>query len=210
MNRVTSLAVLIFLALSAAPGRTESRTLQSPKAAADPQNGWARMKRPPRPQWHTIKVTPRPGRPKIHWYDKLNPIWWVKNADDPVPPDWYKPDDKHRVTKWHFRNPFHNFTSYVIGISDKESLRSGRYPELVSNPNGGWNFAVSRRRLLLLPFIDYRRGKFEFYFGWRKGGNFGIKLNFSQTRPPKTPPPANPPANQPTPPPGTNSPPAAP
>ena len=29
---------------------------------------------------------------------------------------------------------------------------------------------------LRLPFLDYHRGKFESYFGWREHGNFGIKV----------------------------------
>jgi hypothetical protein len=129
--------------------------------------------------WHSVKVTPRPGQPKIHFCDKLNPIWWFKNLDDPVPPASYRPDDKRRVTKWYFRNPLHNFNFYVIGIADKEFVRSGRYPERNSNPNGGWTFAVSRRKCLLLPFISYNRRRFHFYFGWRERGNFGFKLNRS-------------------------------
>jgi hypothetical protein len=141
------------------------------------------MKRPPAdpnsPRWHSIKVTPRAGLPKIHFYNKLNPVWWVENSDEPVPPKWYKPDDRRRVMKWHFRNPFHNFGNYVIGVADKEFVRSGKYPERNSRPRGGWDFAVARRKLVLLPFISYQRGSFNFYFGWREHGNFGIKLNVS-------------------------------
>jgi hypothetical protein len=141
------------------------------------------MKRPPAdpnsPRWHSIKVTPRAGLPKIHFYDKFNPVWWVENSDEPVPPKWYKPDDKHRVMKWRFRNPCHNFGNYVIGVADKEFVRSGKYPERNSRPRGGWDFAVARRKLVLLPFISYQQGSFNFYFGWREHGNFGIKLNVS-------------------------------
>ena len=131
-------------------------------------------------RWHSIKVTPRAGLPKIHFYNKLNPVWWVENSDEPVPPKWYKPDDRRRVMKWHFRNPFHNFGNYVIGVADKEFVRSGKYPERNSRPRGGWDFAVARRKLVLLPFISYQRGGFNFYFGWRERGNFGVKLNYSQ------------------------------
>jgi hypothetical protein len=141
------------------------------------------MKRPPADmnaaRWHSIEVTPRAELPKIHFYDKLNPVWWAENSDEPVPPNWYKPDDKHRVMKWHFRNPFHNFGNYVIGVADKKFVRSGKYLEGNSRPRGGWDFAVARRRLVLLPFISYQRGSFNFYFGWREHGNFGIKLNVS-------------------------------
>ena len=141
------------------------------------------MKRPPEDtnaaRWHSIKVAPRAELPKIHFYDKLNPVWWVENSDEPVPPEWYKPEDQHRVMKWHFRNPFHNFDNYVIGVADKKFVRSGKYPERNSNWNGGWDFEVARRKLVLLPFISCQRGSFNFYFGWREHGNFGIKLNVS-------------------------------
>jgi hypothetical protein len=141
------------------------------------------MNRPPAgtnsAQWHSVRVTPRAELPEIHFYDKLNPVWWVENSDEPVPPKWYKPDDKHRVMKWHFRNPFHNFDNYVIGVADQEFVRSGKYPERNSSPHGGWDFEVARRKLVLLPFISCQRGSFNFYFGWREHGSFGIKLNFS-------------------------------
>jgi hypothetical protein len=141
------------------------------------------MKRPPAgtnsAQWHTITITPHPGRPKIHFYQKLNPVWWFENLDEPVPPAWYKPEDKQRVTKWHFRNPLHNFNNYVIGVADKAFVRSGKYPERNSRPHGGWDFEVARRKLVLLPYFSYSRGSFNFYFGWREHGSFGIKLNFS-------------------------------
>jgi hypothetical protein len=103
---------------------------------------------------------PRPGLPKNHFYDKLNPVWWLENCRELVPPADYKPDDKRTKLKWSFRNPFQNFSNYVIGIGDKEFTRSGRYPEDISDPNGAWNFALSRRRVLLLPFVSYRRGGF--------------------------------------------------
>jgi hypothetical protein len=162
------------------------------------------MKRPPADtnaaKWHSVRVTPRPGLPKIHTDNKLNPVWWFKNSDEPVPPKWYQPDDRHRVLKWHCRNPFHNFDNYVIGVADKEFVRSGRYPDRNSSPHGGWDFAVARRKLVLLPFISWQRGSFNFYFGWREHGNFGIKFNFS-TPPGK----ATNEVSQPRPPPKTGS-----
>mgnify|MGYP001546469645 CR=1 FL=1 len=137
--------------------------------------------------WHSIKITPPADLPQIHFWRKFDPIWWLENADEPVPPDWYRPHDKGRVTKWHFRNPFHNFTFYVIGIADKKSVRSGCYPDQIANPHGGWNVAVSRRRIILLPFISYQHGRFEFYFGWHPRGNFGVKFNFSDSNLPRKP-----------------------
>ena len=49
------------------------------------------------PAWHSIKIAPKSPLPKIHFYDKFNPVWWLENADEPVPPAWYLPGDQHRV-----------------------------------------------------------------------------------------------------------------
>ena len=109
---------------------------------------------------------------------KWNPVFWAGNMDEPVPPDWYRPEDPRRVGRWHRRNSFHNLTFYVIGVADKEFERTGRYPDAVFNPHGGWNWAVCRHRCVRLPFLSFQRGAFKFYFGWRERGNFGIKLTF--------------------------------
>jgi hypothetical protein len=113
---------------------------------------------------------------------KRNPIWWFKNADDPVPPPWYRKGKCCRKFMWYMRNPFHNFDHYVIGIGDKPFRRVGRFPDKNAKPNGGWNWAVCKYKCLRLPFVDYQRGRFEFYLGWRNGGNLGMKLNFAQKR----------------------------
>jgi len=137
-------------------------------------------------QWHTVEIRPAPNLPEISTWQKFNPVWWFGNVDDPVPPTWFRSEEKRRTFKWHLRNPFHNFTFYVMGIADKPHVRSGRYPKRVSNPNGGWNFSIARRRIVYLPFVAYNRGRFDFYFGWRTRGNFGGKINFGAKRPPKT------------------------
>jgi hypothetical protein len=141
--------------------------------------------------WHSITVAPGTNAPVVHTYNKLNPIWWVGNAKEPDAPDWYRPNGCCRELGWWLRNPFSNFSSYVIGVADKPTVRYGCYPGVNSNPHGGWNFAVTRRRIVYLPFIDYKRGRFEFYFGWRKWGNFGMKLNFRQEIPRPAPPEAS-------------------
>jgi hypothetical protein len=121
-------------------------------------------------------------RQKFPSCKKSNPIWWFKNADDPAPPPGYRNGKCCRKFMWYMRNPFHNFDHYIIGIGDKPFTRVGRFPEQVANPNGGWNWAVCKYKCLRLPFVDYQRGRFEFYCGWRNGGNFGMKLNFGQKR----------------------------
>jgi hypothetical protein len=133
----------------------------------------------PDADWRTVPVKPGPRAPKIHFYNKLNPVWWLKNSDDPKPPDWYRPNDtdKHRRVMWSFRNPLHNFNFYVIGVADKTFYRSGKYPQENSNPNGGWDFEAARYKFIWLPFVSYHRTNFDFYFGWRNHGNFGVKIN---------------------------------
>jgi len=111
---------------------------------------------------------------------KLNLIWWFRNADEPVAPDWYRPGQWGRNFRYHLRNPCHNFHFYIIGIADKSFMRAGRFPAEVGNPNGGWNWAVCQYKRLRLPFIDFKRGRFEFYSGWRESGAFGLKLNYAQ------------------------------
>jgi len=128
-------------------------------------------------QWHSMRVLPA-TKAKITTCNKFNPVWWLGNADEPTPPDWYRPNGRMRTFLWHLRNPSHNLSHYVVGVSDKETVRSGRHVKSVAKPGGGWNFCVTKYKHLRLPFIDYHRGKFEFYFGWRVGGNFGIKCNW--------------------------------
>src|SRR5438552_13521592 len=41
---------------------------------------------------------------------KLNPVWWFGNADDPIPPQWYRPGKGSRKLTWGLRNPCNNFT----------------------------------------------------------------------------------------------------
>ena len=131
-------------------------------------------------EWHSLPMPGRTNPPAIYFYNKINPFWWFGNVDQPTAPDWYRPGEKDRDFLWHLRNPLANFSNYVIGVADKDTVRSGDYPDRTSNPHGGWTFAVTRRRIVYLPFVDYKRGGFEFYFGWRLHGNFGIKLNFNQ------------------------------
>jgi hypothetical protein len=129
--------------------------------------------------WRTIEIKPPPKAPKIHFYQKLNPVWWLKNSDDPKPPAWYRPEEKLRGLKWSFRNPLHNFDFYIIGVADKPFYRSGKFPDKNSDPRGGWDFEAARYKFIWLPFVAYHREKFDFYFGWRNRGNFGIKININ-------------------------------
>ena len=131
----------------------------------------------------TTSVTHRPTQVRrFTTSQKVNPVWWFGNADEPVAPDWYRPGKCGRNARWHLRNPCHNFTFYVIGIADKEFIRVGRNPTNVSNPHEGWNWAVCHYKWLRLPFLSYHRGGFQFYCGWRNAGNLGMKLNFARNK----------------------------
>lgn len=168
--------IVVFVAASAMARQPNPSMHESPKAAvtnAASDDG----------HWHTVRAVPRVGQPAIHAGDRMNPVWWFENVDEPNPPLDYRPHDHHRHHMWAFRNSFHNFTSYVIGISDKKFTRSGKYPNDVMNPHGGWNFAVTKYKFLRLPFVSYHRGGFNFYLGWRERGNFGLKLNHRSKRP---------------------------
>lgn len=74
---------------------------------------------------------------------KLNPLWWIKNEDDPIVPVWFKSPVSwiSNQSYWmYLRNPLHNFTNYVIGIRDiSKKKRYGIKPEDVFNSEGGFN-----------------------------------------------------------------------
>lgn len=127
---------------------------------------------------HVVIHIPRPEHHFSIWR-KLNPVWWLGNADEPVPPDWYRPGKSFRKLTWHLRNPCHNFDCYVIGISDKRFTVAGRFPSDTFNPNGGWNWTVCRYKCCRLPFLSYSRGRVRAYCGWRTGGAFGLELKLA-------------------------------
>ncbi|TDU64133.1 hypothetical protein EI77_04317 [Prosthecobacter fusiformis] len=131
-----------------------------------------KTKHTPDPDVFFHSAQPPPGGTQ-----KWNPLWWVGNADDPVPPHWYRPGQKMRSTLWQLRNPMHNFTFYVIGIHDKEFVRLGKQPGAVFRKGGGWNWAVIHHGWLRLPFVSYEGENIRWYALWREKGNFGLKLH---------------------------------
>jgi len=148
-----------------------------------------------------VTTVTRPGKvlsPAIRPIQKWNPLWSLGNADDPEPPAWYRPESPNRRALWQMRNPFHNFTHYVAGVSDKPTTRTGRYPSDVFAPGGGWNWAFVRHRIVPLPFISFDGELCRFYLGWRESGNLGVKMNFRKSRRDDAPPGA-PPVPPPTP-----------
>ncbi len=111
---------------------------------------------------------------------KWNPVWWFGNADDPEPPEWYRPKSPFRCTQWQLRNPCHNLTFYVIGVKDSDFVRWGDDPASVFRNDGGWNWCIIQKGWLRLPFVSYEGKRMKFYALWREHGNFGLKLNFKR------------------------------
>lgn len=107
---------------------------------------------------------------------KANPAWWLENTDSPLP-DWWQPEaeQQKRLRSWKRRNPLHNFTHYVIGVSDRSFCRWGLRPADVWGPCG-LNLAVLQTGPFVLPFVSLQTPWIEAYFGWRERGNFGIAL----------------------------------
>jgi hypothetical protein len=113
---------------------------------------------------------------------KANPAWWMANSDDPLP-WWWKPDAPlaERKRTWMLRNPLHNFTSYVMGVSDRHTHRYGIHAGDIWNDRGGFNATVTQAGpLLYLPMISCRGPLLEWYLGWRTSGSFGGALRLAQ------------------------------
>ena len=131
-------------------------------------------------QTQTVARTAKILTPPIRTAQKWNPLWSFGNADDPEPPEWFRPGSPGRRIAWQMRNPLHNFTHYIIGVTDKATTRTGKFPAHVFAPGGGWNWAVTRHRWIPLPFVSFEGKCSRFYLGWRESGNFGGKINFKQ------------------------------
>ena len=119
----------------------------------------------------------------ISWKKKINPIWWMGNYNDPINrtnPDGtlahadYLPGKPKwlRAFLWAFRNPFHNFCFFVIGLEDRKYL---------VNDGNIWP-AEGQKWNIRLPFFSYRGKKWEFYAGWRKGWTFGLNFTKANTK----------------------------
>lgn len=138
-------------------------------------------KDPPK-HFYSKKRTPDLEGSELLGIEKMNPIWWGKNSDSPLP-DWWRPDDPYEERKrsWYLRNPMHNFTHYVIGVSDRDFHRKGIAASEVWNPDGGLNLTMTHSGPLIhLPFVSHKGRFLEGYVGWRNSGNFGMALRKAQ------------------------------
>lgn len=122
-------------------------------------------------------------RQTIAWYWKIQPWWWLYNSDEPEPPAWYKPENgkTKRTILWYIRNPFHNLTNTVIGVSDRNYTAYGRFP-LVNQRSDinqtGWQYSVIKLNFLVyLPWLSYCGTRVIWYMGWQPEGKFALKFN---------------------------------
>ena len=120
----------------------------------------------------------RKARGPVTFGDKINPLWWIKNTDDPVEDNgWYLPGKPlwYRRIRWGIRNPLANFRRYNIGFWDKQNIW---IPERWKRNPIGWDGQDTQWPLdgeglgITLQFISYRVGAFEGYFGWNGTGEF--------------------------------------
>jgi len=113
---------------------------------------------------------------------KLNPIWWFQNEWDPNPPDWSMPDSPMwlRRFNWWFRNPFHNFGRYVLGVGDQNYrvLFHKAPPKSVDHqPIGLEHASLIFANGKKLPWYFYASKNVSVYWGWQPTGFAGLKLN---------------------------------
>jgi hypothetical protein len=64
---------------------------------------------------------------RVPFPTKLNPLWWLGNADDPLLPAGYLADRPRwwRRVCWWCRNPAHNLLHFVLGCKDRWHRRIG-------------------------------------------------------------------------------------
>ena len=131
--------------------------------------------------WHGVRMV-AVEKPDVTLAHKLDPVWWLKNSDDPQPPAWYRPHDKHRKAKWALRNPLHNFEFYVIGVADKTTVRKGWYPPQNTKPCGGPDFQITEYGHLRFPYFSYQNSWMRFNWGYRERGNYCLELHFGHQK----------------------------
>ena len=121
------------------------------------------------------------GRTKMPLAWKLNPVWWFKNDEEPLPPADYYPGSPTRVIRWYLRNPLQNFGKYVLGVYDRNYTVFGTAPVAVTTFDDvgklGWKWSAIRLGWRWLPFVSYSGKKVVWYAGWQYWGFFGLKFN---------------------------------
>jgi len=111
---------------------------------------------------------------KVSIWQKLNPLFWVGNLDDPIPPEWFTGSK----LAWFIRNPFHNLGFYVLGFRSHPSTSYGKYPQSVFTEELGFNWTITIvSGWLPLPFISHRGKGWRWYLGWKcPGASLGLEF----------------------------------
>ena len=100
----------------------------------------------------------------------MNPF---ANDDEPAPPASYHPDLPQwlRMGLWYGRNPAHNLTHYMIGLSSKSFTVTRSRPD---SDNDGFADGGGFLRCTLRcedgtsrPYISHQSARVEAYAGWR-------------------------------------------
>jgi hypothetical protein len=140
-------------------------------------------------------------RSQIRWYDVGHWTTWMLFGNDDAgifcEEEIYKnsnePATTSRAVKCFLRNPFHNFCFYVIGSAHRKNSELTLFnltPRGLClfhySPEETRNFGSDCSALFCAlhggkPFVSLRvsytpNWKGDFYIGWRKRGNFGVKF----------------------------------
>jgi hypothetical protein len=129
------------------------------------------------------------GRVEQSIWNKLNPLWWFLNDDEPDPPFWQLPGKPYliRQVSWYLRNPLQNFGHYVLGVHDRNYTVVGTAPIYATNwsdtglDRQGWKVSMIHLGALRLPFVSYEDEYFLFYAGWQWSGFLGLKFNIKNS-----------------------------
>lgn len=110
---------------------------------------------------------------------KWNPLWWVQNSREPLPPPDYRPTSRWRNLGWFLRNNFNNFKMFVAGIADKDHWVCGLEPGAPYKP--GWNFLLSGVHVYWRPWVSHGGRCITWGFGWKPSGQLGAKWKITDS-----------------------------
>ncbi|MGR3952243.1 MAG: hypothetical protein QRY74_05050 [Chlamydia sp.] len=148
------------------------------------------------------RIIPR-YRNQLHWYHIGPFLGWMffGNEDDGLfgegPKAIWEISTEPTLFKalsWFFRNPFHNYTFYILGTAAQEqkidefilldytktAFRIGVYSPKASTVFSDKNHSLFFAFHAMRPFVSFRytlsnNRRIEGFCGWRERGNFGLK-----------------------------------
>lgn len=150
---------------------------------------------------YLYKIIPL-SKDQLKWYDVPRRITYslFGNEDDGIFGEYCKKPYSGDIStgtflRWYIRNPAHNFCFYTIGFQEPNKkptknsfailradekfllLRKDQDPCVMGKTSASFNLSLNH----YLPFLSFRfpvypGKKFDFYFGWRPSGAFGMKL----------------------------------